>query len=140
MIRRLIVLVMLIGVVTSAFAADPAFHREGLDEEGAEFRTGHRHPMPTQEVPLLSIIGTGSMTVGTTTAVVLPTLGTYTREVWVGAIGGAVNYGPSTVPEGTAYPFYIASGAYQKLEVATRTFKMYFRGQTATTTVDRMEW
>jgi len=134
-----LILVLLLVSILQAFGADASKFREGLDEAGAERRIGTRYPLPTAETPFEKFIATGSQTVGTSAAVLLATPATYTRVVTVGAIDDAMNYGPSTVPTGEAYPFYIASGSTKDFILATTTPKIYLRGRTATGTAHRLE-
>jgi len=115
-------------------------HREGAQETGVERRIGYQYPLPTIELPFYSVLATGSQTIGTSTATLLDTLATYTRFVHVGVTGGGCNFGDSTIPEGTDWPFTIASGTYKVFPIGSQTFSLYFRMQTATGTLFRQEF
>lgn len=128
----LVVLALVLTV--SGTAADLILKwRAGMDAAGAEYRIGERYPMPTQEVPFGSFLGSGTATIGTATAVICPTLPANTRTVLVGATGGALNFGNASVPLGT-YPFNVAENTFREFNVTTTTPVIYFRGATATCT------
>jgi len=145
MIRKLFLcalmaLVLIAPARPASAAADPAKWRDGIDNAGAENRTGFRYPLPTQELPFNEFLATGSQTVGTSAAVLLTVTATDTRAVNVGSVGGVVNYGDATVPDGTAWPFTIASGSFHTFVIGTSTPKIYLRPQTATATLHRQEF
>ncbi|HOT30136.1 MAG TPA: hypothetical protein PLU72_18305 [Candidatus Ozemobacteraceae bacterium] len=143
MIRKLLILALvamiLMPAVPASAQASIVKWRDGIDNAGAEHRIGHRYPLPIQELPFNEFLATGSQTVGTSAAVLLAVTSTDTRAVDVGAIGGVVNWGDATVPDGTAWPFTIASGSYHRFIIGSSTPKLYFRGQIATTTLHRLE-
>jgi hypothetical protein len=106
--------------------------RLGLNEDGAEVRIGERYPMPVQTLPMVGYVATQTFDVGTSTAKLIPTLATNTRSIMIGSTVGVLNYGNANVPNGTGYPFTIASGSWIEITVATRTPAIYLRGQAAT--------
>lgn len=143
MFRKILVLALVAMILipaVQATAQDPALWRDGIDNAGAEHRTGFRYPLPTQELPFNEFLATGSQTVGTSAAVLLSVTATDTRAVNVGSVGGVVNWGDATVPDGTAWPFTIASGSFRTFVIGTSTPKIYLRPQVATTTLDRQEF
>ncbi|MBF0410980.1 MAG: hypothetical protein HQM10_26790 [Candidatus Riflebacteria bacterium] len=138
--KKIIALLLLLFIFTnSAFCSDAIIKwRHGLDEEGIETRIGERYPLPTQNVPFSYFIATQTIDVGTSTAVAIGTLATYTRSILVGAYDSQVNFGNSTIPAAT-YPFHIDAETYVEFDVATRTPALYFRGATASTSVYILE-
>lgn len=142
MIRKLLILALVVMILMPAVPASAqdavVKWRDGIDNAGEEHRIGHRYPLPVQELPFKEYLATGSQSVGTAAAVLLAITATDTRAVDVGAIDGVLNFGDATVPDGTAWPFTIASGSFRRFTV-DHTTKLYLRGQTATATAHRLE-
>jgi|GEM_PF-1253600 len=131
-----IIVLMVTLTVGAALAADPSKWRNGIDEAGAENRTGQLFPLPVQEAPTdgYLVIATPSFAVGTAAAVLIGTLPTGTHRVDIGALNDAVNVGNASVPTGV-WPFSVASGSFVTVPVATLTPLIYVRPQTGTGTV-----
>ena len=142
MIRKLLILALVATILLPAVPASAqtvvVTWRDGLDDAGEEHRIGHRYPLPAQEMPFDEHLPTAPQQVGTAAAVLLAIPATDTRAVDVGAIGGVLNFGDATVPDGTAWPFTIASGSFRRFP-GGRAKKLYLRGQTATATAHRLE-
>lgn len=138
--------VLLITLILIAFSASTAMAfdaivkwREGQTAEGSTQRIGFRYPLPVQEQSFESYQATSTVTITSATAVKCPTLATDTRVLQVGAIGGDLNFGTSTVPTGV-YPFKIASGTYKPFNIATKTPELYFRAADTDVTVYYQEY
>lgn len=119
---------MLAFLVCTAFAADGSKWREGIDEAGAERRTGQLYPLPVQETPTdgYLTVATASLTIVASSATIVGTLPTGTHVLEIGAMNGVLNYGGSTIGNSTS-PWQIASGASVEFKVATLTPRIYLR-------------
>lgn len=79
-------------------------------------------------------MATGTLSVGTSTAVIVGTMPAETHELEVTAIGGDINYGPSTVVTGPLSP-YIASGSSKVFDkIVGRNPTTWLRGRSASAT------
>jgi hypothetical protein len=134
----LAIVAMLLPVSANAQALNLKW-RLGMNEAGAEARSGERYPLPTQNIPLTAFTASSSFAVATLTAVLVPTLATNTRHIRIGTASGTINFGAAGVPTGTAWPFKISAGTPVEFNVATRTPAIYLRMQYGDATVYILE-
>lgn len=96
--------------------------------------TDAKFPLPVVDSPIndFTALATPGYTLAATAATQLPALPAGTRTVYVCVTGGDVNFGGSTVAQGSTWPS-IASGAFLALPVAPTKVRpgIYFANKTA---------
>lgn len=128
-----------IGAVLLLVAAlsVPAWSAPMQVQIGPDARNVSREqPAPTQvdaNYGYLTGMATPTGTVGTSAAVLMPTLPAGAKLIAIIATNGAINFGGSDVQTGAGLEDYIASGSARYWDgIATTTMAIYLRGTTGT--------